>query len=152
MSRITPALALTLVLGTASACGGDDMTDHEGMSMSASPSDSASPSPSASSSPDKSESAAESSAPVLPAGAISVSVTGDKISPAPKTYDVKVGDEVTISVTSDVAEEVHVHGYDKTVDLEPGVPGEVTFKADIPGVFEAELEGSGKLLFELRVE
>ena len=42
-------------------------------------------------------------------------VTGDS------RVTVKLGDEVTIRVTSDVAEEVHVHTYDLTVDLEPGV-------------------------------
>ena len=54
-------------------------------------------------------------------------------------------------MTSDVAEEVHVHGYDLTVDLVPGQPGEVAFTADLPGAYEVELEGTGKLLFQLRV-
>jgi hypothetical protein len=125
MLRLAPALALTVVLATAAACGGDDMTDHDGMSMSDSP-----------------------AGPVQ----VSVVVTGGDITPAPKTYDVALGDEVSIKVTSDVAEEVHLHGYDKMVELEPGVAGEVTFTADIPGVFEAELEDAGLKLFELKVE
>jgi hypothetical protein len=65
---------------------------------------------------------------------------------------VKVGDDVVIRVLSDVAEEVHVHTYDLMVDLEPGVAGEVAFKADIPGVHEVELEHSGLHLLSLEVQ
>ncbi len=65
---------------------------------------------------------------------------------------VKLGEQVTIRVVSDVAEEVHVHTYDLTVDLEPGVPGEVTFTADIPGVHEVELEDSHLHLTSLEVQ
>jgi len=64
---------------------------------------------------------------------------------------VKLGEEITVRVVSDVAEEVHVHTYDLTVDLEPGVPGAITFKADIPGVHEVELENSHLRLFSLEV-
>ena len=73
-------------------------------------------------------------------------VTGDS------RVTVKLGDQVTIRVTSDVAEEVHVHTYDRMVDLEPGVPGEVTFTADIPGVHEVELEDSAHHLTSLEVQ
>ncbi|MEA2974112.1 MAG: hypothetical protein QOG82_2570 [Actinomycetota bacterium] len=65
---------------------------------------------------------------------------------------VKLGEQVTIRVVSDVAEEVHVHTYDRKVELEPGVPGEVTFTADIPGVHEVELEDSALHLTSLEVQ
>ncbi|HEX7275991.1 MAG TPA: hypothetical protein VF244_01320 [Acidimicrobiales bacterium] len=64
----------------------------------------------------------------------------------------KLGEQVTIRVTSDVAEEIHVHTYDLTVDLEPAVAGEVTFTADIPGVHEVELEHSHLRLTSLEVQ
>ncbi len=64
----------------------------------------------------------------------------------------KLGDQVTIRVVSDVAEEIHVHTYDLTVDLEPNVAGEVTFTADIPGVHEVELEHSHLRLTSLEVQ
>ena len=73
-------------------------------------------------------------------------VTGDS------RVTVKLGDEVTIRVTSDVHEEIHVHTYDRMVDLEPGVAGEVTFTADIPGVHEVELEDSAHHLTSLEVQ
>ena len=67
-------------------------------------------------------------------------------------YDVPLGEEVTITVTSTFADEVHVHSYDLFAELEPDVPGRITFVADVPGVFEVELENAGVPLFELVVE
>ena len=65
--------------------------------------------------------------------------------------EANVGDEVELLVTSDVADEVHVHGYDVFADLVPGEQVAVRFVADIPGIFEVELESSHRLLVELRV-
>jgi hypothetical protein len=64
---------------------------------------------------------------------------------------VALGDEVTIRVTADVADEVHVHTYDLVTDLEPGIPSEITFVAEIPGIHEVELESTGLLLLKLEV-
>lgn len=66
--------------------------------------------------------------------------------------EVDLGERLTVRVTSDVTEEIHVHTYDHRVELEPGVPGEVTFEASIPGVHEVELELSHRLLFSLVVQ
>ena len=59
---------------------------------------------------------------------------------------------VVIKVTSDVADEIHLHGYDKTADAAPGTVATITFIADKPGVFEVELEKKGLKLFELEVK
>lgn len=69
----------------------------------------------------------------------------------PSQVEAEVGDTLTLRVTSDVAEEIHVHTFDLSADLEPGVPGEITFVAGIPGRHEVELEDSGKRLFTLVV-
>ena len=65
---------------------------------------------------------------------------------------VKLGEQVTIRVVSDVAEEIHVHTYDLTAELEPEAPGRITFTADIPGVHEVELESSHLRLLSLEVQ
>ena len=62
-----------------------------------------------------------------------------------------MGESVTLKVTSDVADHVHVHGYDLFTDVAAGDPVTIEFSADIPGVFEVELEDSGLLLLELEV-
>lgn len=66
-------------------------------------------------------------------------------------FEVTTGSTFTIRVVSDVADELHVHGYDLFYELEPGVPVEVSFVADTPGVFEAELETTHIRLFEIEV-
>jgi heme/copper-type cytochrome/quinol oxidase subunit 2 len=62
-----------------------------------------------------------------------------------------LGEQVVLRFTSDVADEIHVHGYDKTVDLVPGSTAEIALTTDIPGSFEVELHDLGKTLFQLRV-
>ena len=62
-----------------------------------------------------------------------------------------LGQPVIVRVTSDVAEEVHVHGYDKRADVAAGGTVDLRFDANIPGVFEVELERSHRLLFTLEV-
>jgi hypothetical protein len=64
---------------------------------------------------------------------------------------VPLGEDVTLSVVSAAADELHVHGFDLYLDLQPGVAGVLTFTADIPGVFEVELERSRIALFDLEV-
>ena len=61
------------------------------------------------------------------------------------------GEQVTLVVTSDVADEIHVHGYDLTTAIAPSRPAELTFEATVPGVFEVELHEAGTVLLTLQV-
>jgi heme/copper-type cytochrome/quinol oxidase subunit 2 len=61
------------------------------------------------------------------------------------------GDTVRFRVKSDVAEEVHVHGYNIAKDLEPGQMTTVSFPASITGIFEIEYEHAKQQIAELRV-
>jgi len=61
------------------------------------------------------------------------------------------GDHVVIRVNSDVADEVHVHGYDLMQDVAPGQSAEIAFEATITGRFEIELEDAGTPIGELEV-
>ena len=65
--------------------------------------------------------------------------------------EVALGSVVALMVTSDTAEEVHVHGYDILRAVSDGNPAHFAFTAAIPGVFEVEFEGSGRLLLQLEV-
>jgi plastocyanin len=62
------------------------------------------------------------------------------------------GDEVRFDVESDVAEEVHVHGYDLIEEVSPGKVASFDFPADIEGGFEVELEGAHVQIAELTVQ
>jgi hypothetical protein len=61
------------------------------------------------------------------------------------------GERVRFVVRSDVADEVHVHGYDVSRDVPAGGSVRFGFPASIEGVFEVELEGRGVQIAELRV-
>lgn len=76
--------------------------------------------------------------------------SGSKAS-GPDLVEVHRGDTVTLDITSDKVEPLHVHGYDKLVELQPG-PNQVQFVADLPGTFEVELHSSDSLLTRLRVD
>lgn len=61
------------------------------------------------------------------------------------------GDRIRFRVDSDVSDEVHIHGYDLSEDVEAGGSARFDFPADIEGIFEVELEGRGEQIAELRV-
>jgi hypothetical protein len=65
---------------------------------------------------------------------------------------VKKGQKVAIVVRSDVADEVHVHGYDLMKDVDAGGMVRIVFPATITGVFEAELEDRKLQIVELTVK
>ena len=65
---------------------------------------------------------------------------------------VRRGQTVRLVVTSDVADEIHVHGYDVKADVAANGTVELSFTASIPGVFEVELEQRGRRLFTLEVQ
>ena len=65
--------------------------------------------------------------------------------------EAKKGDPVVVIVRSDVADEVHVHGYDLMADVAPGEPVRIEFTADLTGRFEIELEDRGKQIAQLTV-
>jgi hypothetical protein len=61
------------------------------------------------------------------------------------------GETVNFVVTSNAADEVHVHGYDIEQALPAGERARVRFKATLEGIYEVELHGSGEQIAELRV-
>jgi hypothetical protein len=64
-------------------------------------------------------------------------------------YD--AGEQVRFRVRSDVADEIHVHGFDLSKDVAAGGTVDFSFPADIEGIFEVELEERGELIAELTV-
>ena len=61
------------------------------------------------------------------------------------------GRRIVLVVTSDVADHVHVHGYDIFRDVAPGAPARLAFRATLPGRFEAEMEDRAVQIVDLRV-
>jgi len=72
---------------------------------------------------------------------VQINVTYHQHQPfTPQEYAVQQGQQVEINVTSDVADELHFHGYDLHTDLTANQPGSIKFTADKTGRFEFELE------------
>lgn len=83
---------------------------------------------------------------VLELAYIGGTVTGDT-----GRQSVAIGEQVVLRLTSDVAEQIHVHGYDLEAAVPAGGTVELPLTATIPGGFEVELHESGKALLQLRV-
>jgi hypothetical protein len=61
------------------------------------------------------------------------------------------GARVVVIVRSDIVDQVHVHGYELVADVSPGQPARISFRAELTGRFEIELEDRSLLLAELEV-
>ncbi|MFI7144975.1 hypothetical protein ACIBO2_08660 [Nonomuraea sp. NPDC050022] len=78
-------------------------------------------------------------------------IAGGKVSPPSGWLEMAKGQPVSITVTSDVADEVHVHGYDLKAELRPGEPVTLRFTADLTGVFQVEAHRSKLVLTQVAV-
>ncbi|MEV7524747.1 hypothetical protein [Streptomyces sp. NPDC091371] len=82
---------------------------------------------------------------------VTVTVRDGKVSPAPARTELRRGERVTLRVTSDRADTLHVHGYDKELTLPAGQEATLTLTVDRTGLFEVETHESGLVLTQLLV-
>jgi plastocyanin len=80
-----------------------------------------------------------------------VNVKGAKPVGGIKTITVSKGDRVRFVVNSDVADEIHVHGYDLMKNVKAGGKVSFSFPAKIDGEFEVELESRAVQIAKLVV-
>jgi cytoskeletal protein RodZ len=90
------------------------------------------------------------STPAAPA-AQTITVVNGQPQGGVKTVSFKKNQQVVLKVQSDVADEIHVHGYDLKKDVTKGGSVTFTFKATIEGRFEVELENAGTQIANLEV-
>jgi copper(I)-binding protein len=131
-AAVALALAATLSL---SACGGGEPTDTSSSTPPAS-------STSASATPTES---------TFTGTEIVVTVANGKVSPPTHRVKVAKGTQVRLQVTSDKADELHVHGYDLEKPLPAGEQVTLEFTADQAGLFDIELHESDLQLAQLEV-
>lgn len=81
--------------------------------------------------------------------AFAVTVSGNRM--APQTITVKQNDSVTLTVTVDRDEEIHLHGYDLKHEIKAGGSATYQFKADKSGNFDIEIEDSSTTIGHLVV-
>ena len=154
-AAVTASAVLAIVLG---GCSADPVSTPAPTSLesSASPTPaSASPAtPAASASPSRGPSTAPTGGTEATTAAdatIAVVIADGTVIPNAEDVQVKQGQTVRVTIRSDVPESIHVHGYDETAEADADKPGEVTFTADVKGVFEIETHESGKLVAKLIV-
>lgn len=147
-TRFLPAIALVAALAALAGCGGS--SDSRG----ASGSESTTTAPAATTAPS-------------PAGTAEPTTT-EPSTPKPRTITIRVvggkpqggilrpklarNEKVVLVVRSDVADEVHLHGYDVSRPVAAGGTARLPFVAKIPGRFEVELEDRGVQIAELTVQ
>jgi hypothetical protein len=152
-----PPLLVTLLLtacssggttvGTAGSTGGtpDVAAAASSSPTSSTPAGPPTSSPSGSASPAGDQTGA-------PAVDVQVQVAKGQVDPPVHRVNVPVGAQVRLTVTSDVADAVHVHGYDLEQTLPAGSPATLEFTADQVGLFEVETHHSGLQLVQLVVQ
>lgn len=82
---------------------------------------------------------------------IALEAKGGKAAGEIKVVKLKRDDEVTVRIVSDRPDEVHVHGYDLKLVLEPNKPGSLQFAARRTGRFAIELHKGGAEIAVLEI-
>jgi len=82
---------------------------------------------------------------------VTVSITDGKVTPKPSRVKVPLGSSVELQITSDVDDEVHVHGFDVEKPLDAGVTTTVELLADEAGLYEVETPETELELLQLEV-
>ncbi|MFD3548572.1 hypothetical protein ACFWUW_23725 [Streptomyces sp. NPDC058655] len=82
---------------------------------------------------------------------VTVTVRDGRVSPAPARTELRRGERVALRVTSDRADTLHVHGYDKELALPAGQEAILVLTVDRTGLFEVETHTSGLVLTQLLV-
>jgi hypothetical protein len=85
-------------------------------------------------------------------GPQTVAVVNGKPDGGVKTITYNKGDTVDLTVKSDTADEIHIHGYDLHKDVAKGGSVHFAFPASIDGKFVIELENAGEQIASLQVE
>ncbi len=82
---------------------------------------------------------------------VRITIRNGQVAGGLKRASVRKNRRVVLAVTSDIVDEVHLHGYDISRDVGPGRPARIAFRARLTGRFEIELEDRGLQIGELEV-
>jgi hypothetical protein len=143
--RVTVAVLAASAALTLAACGDDGSPQATGTTTTTTPAATTATTADGTSTSGRPTTTAD------PTPVIEVRVAGGNVQGGVRRERVRQGETVVLRVVADVADHVHLHGYDRMADVGPGKPGQIRFTADIPGVFEVELEDRRQKLLDLEV-
>jgi hypothetical protein len=153
-SRAAAGALLALALTAGCSAGSSSSPSSEAPSSPTTPAPSAAPTTPAPTTAAPTTPAPTTAAPT-PAGPqvqrLAITVAGNAVTGSTGTVPVALGQPVELTVTSDVADEVHVHGADVSADVPAGGTVVLTFTQTSPGRFEVELEQRKRVLARLQV-
>ena len=81
---------------------------------------------------------------------IEVAYTGGKVVTADSRVQTTLGEKIILRISSDVAEQIHVHGYDVYADVPAGGSVDVALTMTLSGGYQVELHEAGRPLLQLR--
>lgn len=140
-SGLAAVTSAALICGVV-ACGGSSNTTA---SSSSSHTGINSPSPGTSASPNPSQPAA---APLL-----NITIANGQVTPTNAVVQVKVGQPIIVEVTSDAADELHVHSTpDHEFEIAVAPSQKFQFSVDVPGSVEVELHKLDKTVATIQVQ
>ena len=82
----------------------------------------------------------------------SIEVRGGGPVGSPKTISATRGERVEITVSVDEPQELHLHGYDITLEATPAKPARFAFTAKLEGVYELESHDTEAKLASIEVK
>ena len=82
---------------------------------------------------------------------IEIQLKDGKVSPNGDRVDLNQGDQFVLDITSDRDDEVHVHGFDKEIEVSAGQHVRVPMTADRTGRFEVESHHPELLIVVLQI-
>ncbi len=142
-------LAVAIVVAVTTGGGGDSTTTATTPVADTPPATSSTPTaPAGSTAPAKTSPQVE---PAVP-GAPVVTVRDGKPVGGVQTLKFHKGDTIDFLVRSDVADEIHFHGYDIGMKVPAGGHVEIRTRASIDGIFVVELEQRGTQIASVVVE
>ncbi len=94
---------------------------------------------------------AESPVPTVAANVFELKLQGGRLVSGPAVIRLRQGETLTLRVTADAPDELHLHGYDSLLKLQPGQTAELLLQAEHAGRFEFELHHAHREIGVLEV-
>lgn len=83
---------------------------------------------------------------------LDITVAGGRVTPVNAALEATVGHPITLKVTSDVADELHVHAIpERTFTVRPGVSETFEFTVEVPGRVDVELHELHRTVVTIQV-
>ena len=84
---------------------------------------------------------------------VDVTIKGGEVTPTNERLQSKVGDPIVVRVTSDAADQLHVHSNpEHTFDIEPRAGQSFQFTVAVPGTVDVELHELNRTIASIAVQ